>query len=598
MKTAVKEYAKPVPRPYQVEAEDAFFEMGGDGIIQLFTGGGKTLLCARICDRLRDASGVHPGRSLFLAHTDELVRQTCRTMLRVGLWPSVEKADEYRGGPYLPDQRERRRLFPGGYPPNSWFQFGRVTVSSMQTFVTRMEKYEAEPFDLVVIDECQFARCATYHKIVDRMRAYNPQVRVLGLSATPGRADGKNLGVMLPKYFFRMKILDGIDEGYLVPIRCQKATAQGVDESMWKVGNTKHGRDITDGSLSRSMDNQVCIESIAHEIIDKGEGRKGIVFLPGIKVAESVTAALNELKPGIATFVHGKVPKEERKKRVRMHEDGDVKIMVGVMAMTAGYDVPDVSLVVLARMTKSRWLVEQKIGRGLRVLAESIAGKDTAAERRAGIAASAKKDLLILDFANSSRHNFATADDVLLSTDDPKMAEYVKKHRDPADKRALREQLEEQELMYLFEEALRKTGGPPKKENFSYEYVNLFGAGGYKKGSTQFKDDVARPSADLVALAYDLMVTADPQLSHNRLAHLVEQAKNRKCGRKAYGFLLNGCKISKEQISGLGINWHDAQYLRKLFNARPTKDLPDNWADLLAKHRKDRGHTNTGGAGR
>jgi len=586
-------FSMPKPRPYQSAAADAFYDLGGDGIIEMFTGAGKTVLCGLIARRLKDHAGERPGRTVFLAHTDELVRQTCRTMLRMGLWPTVEKADEYHGDEYIPDQRERRKLFGKDFPTTDWFQFGRILCSSMQTFVGRTDKYREGGFDLCIIDEAHLSRCKTYHTIVDRLRAFNPHMRLLGVTATPFRADGKNLGTMFPKFFYRMRILDGIEQGYLVPVRCEKAVARGIDESVWKVGNTKHGRDVTDGSLSKSMDNDECIESIAHEIIDRGEGRKGIVFLPGIKVAESVTAALNALRPGIATFVHGKVPKQERKRRVRMHEDGDVKLMVGVMAMTTGYDVPDVSLVVLARMTKSKGLVAQKIGRGLRVLAHCIEGKDTPEERRAAIAASDKKDCLILDFANSSRHRFASADDVLLSSDDPKLADFVRKHKEPTDKRQVREQLEELESLYEFEDALRSTGGPPPKATFTYEQVNLFGSGGYQKDLQPLKtDDVRRPTNELVSQAWDVMIPPEraEQMTHNQLQAEVAKRRELKCGRKNFGFLVGVCKVEKGLIDSLRINWHDAQYLKKLFNSRPQKNLPHNWQELMLKARKERAH--------
>lgn len=581
------DYPLPTPRDYQSESVDNFFRDGGDGIIQIFTGGGKTLTAGIISKRMPGRDGGL-GRTLFLAHTDELVRQTCRTMFRVGLWPFVEKADEYRGEDYRPDQRERRKLFPDKFPPHDWFQFNRICVSSMQTFVGRVEDYRDDWFDTLIIDEGHRSNCSTYRKILGRLRAFNPAMRLLLLSATPYRADGK--GLLASHYFHRMRMVDGIDQGYLVPIRCEQGVAQGIDESVWQVGNTKQGRDITDGSLSRSMDNRQCIESIAHEIIEKGEGRKGIVFLPSIKVAESVTAALNALRPGVATFVHGKVPKEERKKRVRMHEDGKVELMVGVMAMTEGYDVPDVSLVVLARATKSRGLVEQKIGRGMRVLAECIEGKHTAEERRAAIAASAKRDLLVLDFSNSSRHRLATTEDVLVTSSDPKVVEYVKKHRAPSDKRQVREQLEELEAVYEFEEAMRAGGGIPAKAQFNYRHIDLFGVGGYQKAESQAKQDVRRPTTELVNQAHDVMVPKEKAegMTHNQLLAEVAKRRETRVGRKLFGFLVWQCGIDRAVIDTLRLNWHEANYLKRLTMARPNRKPPHDWQDHVLNYRKDR----------
>lgn len=577
------DFAKPTPRDYQCEAADAFLGLHGgtgSGLIHLATGLGKTLTAAHIFDR-------SAGRCLFLAHTDELVRQTCRAMLRMGLWPRVEKADEYRGGHYVPDMRERKKLFGGSFPPNDWFAFDRVWVSSMQTFVTRLDKYREDPFDLLCVDECHRIRCKTYESIIGRLRQANPGMRLLGLSATPYRADKKNLGTVLPEFAYRMPILEAIDRGWLVDVR-GAAVEMKADTSKWKVGKTKHGRDLTDASLRESMASAECIESIAHPIVERGEGRKGIVFLPGIEAAEAVAAAVNDLKPGWATFVHGKVPKKERRRRIRAFEDGELKILTGVQIFVEGFDVPDVSLVVMARPTQSRGLYEQALGRALRPLADCIAGKDTPAERKAALAASAKPDALVLDFVNTTRFKLVSAADVLLAGDpDKKKREYVErqmKDRDPADKRALREQLDEIDALFALSEALRTKGGPPPRRDYTVRDVNLYGAGG--TAATGAVAPAARPSSDLVALADQLLI--DPakaeRMTAGELSAAVEAAKLRVVGKRNYGMLMHA-GVTKEQMRAYRLNWHDAQYLRRLLNARPNRDLPANWPALVEKNR-------------
>ena len=467
------DFAKPTPRDYQEEAAAAYLGGPPAALIQMATGLGKTLTTATIFDRIG-------GKCLFLAHTDELVRQTCRAMLRVGLWPKVEKADEYHGTEYIPDARERRKLFGGAFPPNDWFTFGKVWVSSMQSFVGRIDKYRENPFDLLCIDEAHRARCRTYETIADRLTGFNPSMRLLGLTATPYRADGKNLGRLFPEFAYRLPIIDAIDRGWLVDVRGVQVQMK-ADTSKWKVGATGHGRDITDGSLRESMKSEECIESIAYPILEHGEGRKGIVFLPGVAACEAVAAALNELRPGLATFVHGKVPKKDRRKRVRAFEDGEFKIMTGCQVMTEGFDVPDVSLVVMARPTQSRGLYEQMLGRGLRILPDCVRDAATAAERVAAIRASAKADCLVMDFANTSRFKLVQAQDVILSVSDKRKREYIERQfqdRSADDKRALREQLSDAEALFELSEALRTRGGPPPRRDYTVSAVNLYGAGG------------------------------------------------------------------------------------------------------------------------
>lgn len=533
---------------------------------------------------------------MFLAHTDELVRQTCRAMLRMGLWPRVEKADEYRGGEYIPDHRERRKLFGGQFPPNDWFTFGKVMVSSMQTFVSRIDKYRSAPFDLLCIDEAHRSRCRTYETIVGRLREYNPGLRLLGLTATPYRADKKNLGHLFPAFAYRMPILDAIDRGWLVDVRGVTVKME-ADTSKWKVGTTSHGRDITDSSLRESMASEACVESIAHPIIEQGEGRKGIVFLPGIDACEAVAAALNELKPGYATFVHGKVPKKERRRRVRAFEDGEYRVMTGCQVFVEGFDVPDVSLVVMARPTQSRGLYEQMLGRGLRIISDAVIGCADAGERVRAIAASAKPDCLVMDFVNNTRFKLVGAADILLTDDDPKKREYVAKHiseRDKDDNRAIRDQLGELESLFALSEALRTKGGPPPRQDYTVRDVNVFGAGGSSAvGKTA---GTGRPSTELIRMADQFFIKAEDaeRMDAQQLAREVEARKLRLVGRKNFGFLM-GQGIDKAVMKANGINWHDANYLRSLVYARPGRDLPPNWMELLRKNRKARDDHRKGG---
>ncbi len=587
--TDVLAFAKPVPRDYQCEATAAYLDGPDRALVQLPTGCGKTLTAANIFDRFS-------GRCLFLAHTDELVRQTCRAMLRMGLWPRVEKADEYRGGFYVPDVRERRKLFGGAFPNNDWFVYDKVVVSSMQTFVTRLDKY-ADPelrFDLLCIDEAHRSRCRTYESIAARLTALNPQLRFLGLTAAPYGADKKNLGQLFPAFAYRMPILDAIDRGWLVDVRGVSVEMK-ADTSKWTVGATSHGRDITDSSLRASMASEECVESIAHPILERGEGRKGIVFLPGIEASEAVAAALNALKPGYATFVHGKVPKKERRRRVRAFEDGEYTVMTGCQVFQEGFDVPDVSLVVMARPTQSRGLFEQMLGRGLRPLADCIAGKPTPEERRAALVTSAKRDCLVMDFVNNTKFKLVGAVDVLLTDDDPKKADYVRKHfadRDPDDRRAIREQLGELDALFTLSEALRTKGGPPPRQDYTVRDVNLFGAGATAKRGTVAT--AKRPSAALLAVAHDMLIESDraEKMTAPELDRAINYQKSRVVGRKHYGFLMHHGIDPKTH----GLNYHDANYLRKLVFARPHKDVPGNWVELVRRNRVERAEKERGGA--
>ncbi len=439
------------------------------------------------------------------------------------------------------------------------------------------------------VHNCHRSRCATYETIAATLAGYNSSVRLLGLTATPYRADKKNLGAMFPAFAYQMPILDAIDSGWLADVRGVSVDMK-ADTSKWSVGATSHGRDITDSSLRASMASEECVESIAHPIIEKGEGRKGIVFLPGIEASEAVAAAINALKPNYATFVHGKVPKKERRRRIRAFEDGDVTILTGANIFIEGFDVPDVALVVMARPTQSRGLYEQMLGRGLRPLAECIAGRTDPAARRAAIARSAKPNCLVMDLVNNTKFKLVSAPDILLADGDPKKAEYIGKRfaeRDPDDKRAIREQLDDAAAMFNLSEALRTKGGPPPRQDYTVRDVNLFGAGGTAAKPTT--GAAQRPSSKAIEDAHQFFIEPDDadRMTAGQLAHEIERRKLTKVGRRNYGFLLNN-GVTKEQIKELKLNWHDAEYLRRLVKARPQKVLPGNWQSLVEQNRKGR----------
>jgi hypothetical protein len=228
------------------------------------------------------------------------------------------------------------------------------------------------------------------------------------------------------------------------------------------------------------------------------------------------------------------------------------------------------------------------LGRGLRPLASAIAGKETPEERRAAIAKSAKPDCLVLDFANTTKFKLVNALDVLLTGVDAKKSEYIRTRfaqKTDADRRAIREQLAEMDALYALAEALRQTGGPPPKLNYTYTSVNVYGAGGDK--FKPVKNPNKLPTANMYLEADQLLLKPEQvnKLNAQELSNLIESRKNQVCGKKNYGFLI-GNGINKDQIKAHKINWHDAQYLRRLVKAQ--RHMPSNWLQLLHKNRKQR----------
>ncbi|XP_068917787.1 uncharacterized protein [Tenebrio molitor] len=328
-------------RDYQEEAVNAVLEGWTEHdsvMITVPTGGGKTIIASSLI-----GERLEHGRILFLAHREELLHQT------------VDKASMVLGdidaGVVQADLDEHR---------------AQIVVGSVQTLSRerRLERVLAYgDFATVIIDECHHATATTYRKIMDRMKAGKPGgPKLLGVTATPDRADKVGLMAVFEKIVYELGIFDLIDRGHLVDIVAKEIEIDGLDLSGVR---TSRG-DYVASDLSRALLENHTPEIVAkamHELIPE---RKSIVFVPSVAMAEETAAAIREM--GIkAGFVSGGTPKDERKQILEDLDSGALRAVVNVGVLTEGFDSPSVDAVVMAAPTKSRTKFVQCIGRGLRL---------------------------------------------------------------------------------------------------------------------------------------------------------------------------------------------------------------------------------------
>lgn len=299
---------------------------------------------------------------------------------------------------------------------------------------------------------------------------------------------------------------------------------------------------------------------------------------------------MNAITPGIATYIHGKVPKTERKRRVKLYRNSKFKIMVGCDCLVEGFDVPDVSMLAFARRTKSIGKKKQMAGRGLRVLSGCIEGKNTPEERRVAIAASTKPKCVILDFVNNATTDIVSAIEVVLSDMDPIKMDYIRKNLPKSDKvNITREDTELLALMYDLDQSLRNTLGPPPRIDYELREKNIYDAGGNRQKK---KRDNTTPSTQQIRDAEQLFIKreAAEKMTASALDDLIVQRRSVRCGKSNYGFLMNKGIDPKAN----SINWYEAQYLRKMIMSRPAQQPPANWPELLTRFRnptkKDESH--------
>lgn len=370
-------------RPYQEQAFTATvgaFASGAKRVLVVKpTGTGKTVLFAAIVARVAQgvkSRGGAPGRSLVLAHREELVRQAVdKIKTSTGLTCGVEMADE-----------QAARL-PA--PP--------VVVASVQSMQrARLASYAPDHFDLVVVDEAHHATAKSYRTILDHFG----EARVLGVTATPDRADKQGLKAVFDAAAYVYEIRDAIRDGWLVPIVQRQVIVESLDLSKVAV----RGGDFAEGELEA----QLCAERTLHEVavptLEQSGARPTVVFTAGVAQARALAEVLNRYRKDCAVALSGETHPEERRQSVEDFKAGRVQYLVNCALFLEGFDAPLCACVAMARPTKSRALYAQAIGRGTRILGLSLEES----------VANGKSDLLVLDFVgNSSTHSLVSVADVL-----------------------------------------------------------------------------------------------------------------------------------------------------------------------------------------
>lgn len=388
-------------RPYQRAAEDAVYrewKTVRSTLAVLPTGTGKTVLFADVIRR------SFPKRALVLAHREELIFQAKA---------KVEKMTGFRVDVEMGDAR-------ADLPTGCLFGGPQVIVSSIQTQTAggdglgRMSRFDPLMFGILIIDEAHHATADSYRRVLDYY-GQNPNLCILGVTATPDRADETALGQIYESVAFDYEVLDAIRDGWLVPVEQQMVNVEGLDYS----GIRTTAGDLNGADLAAVLEEEKALHGIVTPTLDIIGDRRTLVFAASVAQAERLCEVFNRHRKGSAAWICGKTDKVERRKALLRFADNTVQIMVNVGVLTEGYDNPGVQVVVMARPTKSRSLYAQMAGRATRPLDEiasalnDIPGGD-AKLRCAMIAASKKPSCLIIDFAgNAGKHKLITSADIL-----------------------------------------------------------------------------------------------------------------------------------------------------------------------------------------
>lgn len=384
-------------RPYQLEAVrrvEAEWRDHVSTLIVMPTATGKTVTFAEIVKR------AFPRRALVLAHREELIFQARDKIAAMTGW----RVDVEMG-----DSRAEMNCMFGG---------PRVVVSTIQTQASggdgggRMTRFDPRIFGVVIVDECHHAAAASYRRVLNWFTQHG-NVRVLGVTATPDRADEEALGQVFESVAFDYEIQDAIRDGWLVPVTQQMVHVEGLDFS----GCRTTAGDLNGADLARVMEYEKTLHRVVAPSIEIAGNRRTIVFASSVDHAERMAEIFNRHRPGMAGWVCGKTPKDDRRRLLADFASGAVQVVCNCGVLTEGFDNPAVEVVIMARPTKSRALYAQMAGRSMRpaeAIAHDLNDHESPDARRALIEASGKPSCLVVDFVgNSGRHKLCTSVDIL-----------------------------------------------------------------------------------------------------------------------------------------------------------------------------------------
>jgi superfamily II DNA or RNA helicase len=293
-------------RDYQVRAVDETRRVYASGAHRVCivapTGAGKTVIACAIA-----RGAVAKGRRvLWLAHRAELVDQAHRKLYALGLRPGVIQ-------PGTEQQLDRA-----------------IQVASIETLVARDMRPHA---DVVIWDECHHVAANTWAQVAEHYR----NCALLGLTATPQRADGRGLRDAFDQLVVVAQPAELIASGHLVPTQVYAPA---------------------DKQSALAMDPLDAYRQIAPDT-------QALVFCPNVAHAQELAQRFDAA--GFpAQCVDGNLSSSVRSKHLTSFAQCDLRVLTNVYVLTEGYDCPGIQTVILASGSSSQGTYLQKVGRGLR----------------------------------------------------------------------------------------------------------------------------------------------------------------------------------------------------------------------------------------
>lgn len=323
------------------------------------TGSGKSVTTSELVDEFVKTADV-----LVLAHRKEL----------------LDQLEEHFQGLNLQTGKIIAKVERDTDNPVVVASINTVTLDKrLQTLLTRKKK-----FGWIVVDEAHRIASSSYEKVLEALRAANPNVKLLGITATPHRKDR----VALSKYFDEIICSDSVAEliaaGHLAKYVTYSMPVKNLNEDV-----KKNSDDYQLTQLSKYMREEERIRYAVTSYRMRGEKKQFIAFCVDVEHGKAVAQAfrdsnekewfeaeeLNEMaeegmetEPDILTigYLDGNTSEKDREAMLEAYAKGVLRGIVCIETLTEGVDLPETGCVILLRPTLSLTLYMQMVGRGLR----------------------------------------------------------------------------------------------------------------------------------------------------------------------------------------------------------------------------------------
>ncbi len=271
------------------------------------------------------------GRTLFLAHTHELVSQALEQFGE--LWPEASRAELGKSGE----------------------EHAQVVVGTVQFMAKNLARYGAKDFAYLVVDEAHHATSNSYRAV---LRYFDPDF-LLGLTGTPERADSQNALEVFQETAHRMDMESAVRAGVLCDVRCFRVETNVDLKRLRFNGNLYNQKDWED-RVSIPARNELIVQTYA----DNVPNRLAVCFCVSVAHAEKMAALFNEA--GFAAqAVSGSKSKEERAAILAAFARREIQVLCACDVLNEGWDAPQIEVLLMARPTLSKVIYQQQLGRGI-----------------------------------------------------------------------------------------------------------------------------------------------------------------------------------------------------------------------------------------